>query len=183
MSTEREFIDILDENGNKTGAVKDIMEVHRDGDWHRVVFVYVMNSDGEILLQKRSKKMFIYPNTWDMSAAGHISSNEESEDSARKELFEETGLKTDNLKYLFTITQKMRLNDGKILNNEFCDAYITVTDNFDSLATDGVEVAAFKFVKIDDLKKMVADNDPNLVPHRESYEKLFEYLKNNLDKK
>ena len=49
-----EYFDVLDENGNKTGKLKLRNEVHRDGDWHRGVHVWIINSFGELLLQRRS---------------------------------------------------------------------------------------------------------------------------------
>jgi len=33
----KEYFDVLDENGNKTGKIKLRSEVHRDGDWHKGV--------------------------------------------------------------------------------------------------------------------------------------------------
>ena len=50
-----EYLDILDEEGNKLG-IKLRQDVHRDGDWHKVAFIFVVNDKGEIILQKRSKE-------------------------------------------------------------------------------------------------------------------------------
>lgn len=36
---EKEYFDVLDENGNKTGIIKLRNEVHRDGDWHKEVHI------------------------------------------------------------------------------------------------------------------------------------------------
>lgn len=35
----KEYFDLLDENGNKTGETKLRNEVHRDGDWHKAVYM------------------------------------------------------------------------------------------------------------------------------------------------
>ena len=40
-----ELIDILDENGNKTGKIKLRSEVHRDGDWHKGDKCIITNSN------------------------------------------------------------------------------------------------------------------------------------------
>lgn len=42
-----ELIDVLDEQGNLTGAVKALENVHLDGDWHKTVHVWIMNNKGE----------------------------------------------------------------------------------------------------------------------------------------
>ena len=46
-----EYFDILDENGKKTGKTKLRKEVHKDGDWHKAVHVWIINDKNEILLQ------------------------------------------------------------------------------------------------------------------------------------
>ena len=45
----KEYFDILDENGNKTGQTKLRSEVHRDGDWHKAVHIWIFNDKGEAL--------------------------------------------------------------------------------------------------------------------------------------
>jgi hypothetical protein len=35
--------------------------VHRDGDWHRAVHIWLINSKGELVLQKRSKFKDTFP--------------------------------------------------------------------------------------------------------------------------
>ena len=49
----KEFIDILDEKGIKTGIKKERNAVHSDGDWHKVIQIFVINGN-KILLQQRS---------------------------------------------------------------------------------------------------------------------------------
>ena len=70
-----EYLDILDEEGNKIG-IKSRQDVHRDGDWHKVAFIFVVNDKGEIILQKRSKEKESNPNKWTASASGHLSAGD-----------------------------------------------------------------------------------------------------------
>lgn len=72
-----EYFDVLDENGEKTGRTKLRREVHRDGDWHRTVNIFVVKGD-EVLLQKRCAAKDSYPGMWDISCGGHIAASEES---------------------------------------------------------------------------------------------------------
>ena len=46
-----EMIDILDENGIKTGKVLSRKEIHKKGFWHRAIVVAIINEKNEILLQ------------------------------------------------------------------------------------------------------------------------------------
>ena len=47
---KEELIDILDENGIKTGEVAPRSEVHKKGLWHRAIVVAIINEKNEILL-------------------------------------------------------------------------------------------------------------------------------------
>lgn len=66
-----ELIDIFDENNNPRGIQKLKSEAHKEGIWHRAVHIWIYNLKGEILLQLRSKNKELYPDRWDVSAAGH----------------------------------------------------------------------------------------------------------------
>lgn len=59
-----ELFDVLDENGHKTGKTKERSQVHRDGDWHRAVNIWVINDHDEVLLQKRAAHKDSWPGYW-----------------------------------------------------------------------------------------------------------------------
>ncbi|MGV7468041.1 NUDIX domain-containing protein, partial [Mycobacterium kansasii] len=64
--------------------------MHRDGDYHRAVHVWIYcESTNELLLQKRSDCKDSWPGQWDISSAGHISAGDSSLITARRELHEE----------------------------------------------------------------------------------------------
>ena len=67
----KEIIDEYNYRGEKIGVVdKDI--AHEKGLWHKSVHVWLINDKNEILLQYRCAEKKLYPNTWDISFAGHI---------------------------------------------------------------------------------------------------------------
>ena len=43
-----EYIDVLDENGVKTGEILSRREIHKRGLWHRAIVVAVINEKNEI---------------------------------------------------------------------------------------------------------------------------------------
>lgn len=59
-----------DERGFKTGVQKSRWAVHADGDWHRVAHIWLINSRGEILLQRRTLTKRTHPGMLDVSCAG-----------------------------------------------------------------------------------------------------------------
>ena len=98
---KNEIIDQYNYIGEKIGTVdKEI--AHEKGLWHKSVHVWIVNDKNEILLQYRSADKKLYPNTWDVSFAGHISAGESSIDAVIREGKEELGIKVDlnNLNYI-----------------------------------------------------------------------------------
>ncbi|PPD72659.1 hypothetical protein GOBAR_DD30432 [Gossypium barbadense] len=65
-------------------------DVHRDGDYHKAVHVWIFaESTQELLLQKRADCKDSWPGLWDISSAGHISAGDSSLITAQRELQEE----------------------------------------------------------------------------------------------
>ena len=90
-----EFFDILDENGNKTGKIKERSLVHEDGDIHGTVHIWIRRKTEkgyDLLLQKRSKEKDSFPGCYDISSAGHIPAGCDFVESALRELREELGV-------------------------------------------------------------------------------------------
>jgi 8-oxo-dGTP pyrophosphatase MutT (NUDIX family) len=89
-----EVLDVLDENGRIIGR-KPRSEVHRDDDWHGLVFVWAAwRSDDRplLLLQRRGLKGDPFFGRADALASGHIESGQTPLEAARRELVEEVGL-------------------------------------------------------------------------------------------
>jgi isopentenyldiphosphate isomerase len=174
-----EYLDILDENGNKTGEIKDYFTVHKTGLIHKVAHVYILNSKGELLLQQRNHDRVAFPNYWDISSAGHVSSGQTSVEAAQKETFEELGLSIplEAFKYFHSGEEHLVLDDGKYINNEFQDAFVVRLDALNSeIKIDPSEVAGTKWVSIEDFKKMIADTSIKLVAHDVEFNAFLKYL-------
>ncbi len=59
---------------------------------HRSGMIFLVRSDGKILLQHRSSVKTPFPDCWDSSSSFHIVFGESYEEAARRELREETGI-------------------------------------------------------------------------------------------
>ena len=174
-----EYVDILDGNGNPTGQTKLKSEVHRDGDWHKSVHIWVINSKNELLIQKRASIKESWPNLFDISAAGHVSAGEKPITSAIREVREELGLDVSekDFEYLFTVPQQITTNNGAFINNEFSDVYLVKTDlDLSKFELQKEEVAEVKFIPFKDLQSAIINKSSEFVPHPEEYRLLFEKL-------
>eukprot|EP01025_Chloroclados_australasicus_P058141 TRINITY_DN727_c1_g1_i5.p1 TRINITY_DN727_c1_g1~~TRINITY_DN727_c1_g1_i5.p1 ORF type:complete len:191 (+),score=17.72 TRINITY_DN727_c1_g1_i5:68-574(+) len=155
-----EYFDLLDENGNMTGEKKERSAVHRDGDWHRAVHIWLfVRSTGELLLQKRAMCKESWAGMWDISCAGHISSGNKSLFTAQREMQEELGLDLPQEAFepLFVFKQQSTDKGGAFINNEFDDVYLVTI--FDRLPKNGFvlqddEVEDIKYVSVEELYQM-----------------------------
>jgi len=68
-----------------------LVDAYREGLTHRVAMVAILNSEAQILLQVRGENI-LWPNLWDISAAGHVEANKTYMQCAISETSEEVGI-------------------------------------------------------------------------------------------
>ena len=172
-----EYIDIVDQNNNPTGEVKEKLQAHEDGNFHRTAHIWIINDKKELLLQKRSATKKSHPNCWDISGAGHIRAGESVIDGAIRELKEELGVEVEekDLEYIATI--KSTKNPK---NMEFGYVYLLKCNNqVEEYIFEDNEVSEVKYVHFEELEKMVKKRVDGLLIHEEEYKKLFEFIRKN----
>lgn len=173
-----ELLDVLDENGNKTGEVETKEEIYKKGLWHRSVHIWIMNNNQELLVQKRNPFKKTYPNLWAISSAGHVLAGEDSIESGLRELKEELDIdaKKEELEFLFTIKRVQPYHDSFI--NVFDDVYL-LHKNIDVEKTklQVEELTDIKYVYYEYLENILKESDKDYVPYTEEHEKLFTLLK------
>jgi isopentenyldiphosphate isomerase len=96
-----EWFDVVNPDGKIIGRAPR-SAVHGNPDLlHPVIHVHIINSKGEIFLQKRSKEKDIQPGKWDTAVGGHIQSGETLYHALRRETEEEMGISFAEFKPLF----------------------------------------------------------------------------------
>ncbi|XP_004499436.1 nudix hydrolase 3 [Cicer arietinum] len=181
---EEERLDVLTKTGNKTGISKPRGEVHRDGDYHRAVHVWIFaESTQQLLLQRRATCKDSWPDLWDISSAGHISAGDSSLVTARRELEEELGvtLPKDAFELIFVFLQECVTNDGKFINNEYNDVYLVTTIDpipLEAFTLQETEVSDTKYIAYDEYKRSLAKEDSDYVPYdvHGQYGQLFDII-------
>ncbi|MDR1696839.1 MAG: NUDIX domain-containing protein, partial [Rickettsiales bacterium] len=166
-----EYFDILDDNGLKTGKTKLRNEVHRDGDWHKAVHIWIVNDKNEILLQKRAPNKDSHPNMWDISSAGHLTAGDNSLDGAVREIQEELGIDIakEDFQLLGTLKRASKYTPT-FINNEFDDVYLVrLSLDICKVKLQECEVSAIKYVSVPELKNMIARKDPTLLMHLDEF--------------
>ncbi len=91
MSNE-EWFPLIDEQGKVIGKATR-RECHNGSRLlHPVVHLHILNPNGELYLQKRSKDKDIQPGKWDTAVGGHVDYGETTEEALAREVREELGV-------------------------------------------------------------------------------------------
>ena len=124
-----EYLDVFTKYGEPTGESIDRNIVHEKGMFHKSIHVWIVNSKGELLVQRRDSSKKTYPNMLDTSFAGHVSSNEGLIEAVIREGKEELGLEIDLecLNYLFAIKSEIKVREN-YYENEINDVYLYEKD-------------------------------------------------------
>ena len=135
MAEIKEWLDIVDENGEPTGGIVERSIAHRKGIRHRTAHVWLARiRDGkvQVLLQKRSLEKDSHPGCFDMSSGGHIPAGVDYVPSAIRELEEELGVKTGGEELLYCGTRRFYWEDefhGKpFVDNQVSRVYLLWKD-------------------------------------------------------
>lgn len=145
-----EIWDVVNEERQKTGRTMVRGEAFRDGEYHVVVHVCVLNARGEMLIQQRQPFKSGWSNMWDVTAGGSAVAGDTSVEAAEREVLEEIGLKLE----LRGVRPWMTMH----FDYGFDDWYVVeVGDvNLDSLVLQQSEVQAVKWASCEDILAMRA---------------------------
>jgi len=130
-----EQFDVVDDEDRVVGQA-DRALVHAENLLHRAVHILVFNSDGELLLQKRSAWKDREPLKWDSSAAGHLEPSEDYATAAVRETEEELGVRP-------SLERLGKIPAGPGTGQEFVEVFTTRHDGPFILPPAEIEDAIF----------------------------------------
>lgn len=130
--------------------------MHRDGDWHAAIHIWVGSVvDGvpSVVLQRRSQTKDTYPGRVDVTVGGHVGAGETSADAMR-EAREEIGLELtiDDVTFIGRRFVRSRPSD-----NEVQDVYAVRADiPLEAFVPHPLEVDAMLRASLGDVRRLVA---------------------------
>lgn len=146
--------ELVDINGNKTGKVLTHIEARNpdnvpEGYYISVVGVVIINSNNEILLQKRSRFKRANPSKWGI-CGGKVDFGETTLDAGIRETLEEIGITLDReeLKFLSMDTNE---------KTHFTVYYVRKDIDIDECKLQEEELEEVKYFKIEELQDL--DNE------------------------
>ncbi|WP_036946313.1 isopentenyl-diphosphate Delta-isomerase [Pseudanabaena sp. PCC 6802] len=116
-----EQVILVDERDRPIG-IAEKMQAHRDGLLHRAFSIFVTNTKGELLLQKRSRSKYHSGGLWTNTCCSHPRPGESTEAAARRRLQEEMGFSCD-LHEIFNFTYQANLDNG-LIEHEFDRVFV-----------------------------------------------------------
>ena len=150
-----EYWDIYDADGNKTGRLHKRGEPMQEGEYHLVVHVWVVNSNGNFLIQKRIPGTKDISNKWE-AVGGHAVAGESSLQAAVREAQEEIGIILDpsNGQLFMRYIEKNPTHDG----SAFCDVWVFKQDvNINDVVLNPGEACDAMLANAADITKMVSE--------------------------
>ncbi|TAK47224.1 MAG: isopentenyl-diphosphate Delta-isomerase [Xanthobacteraceae bacterium] len=103
---------LVDQTDNEMG-IAEKMAAHRTGQLHRAISIFVFDSAGRLLLQKRASAKYHSGGLWSNTCCSHPRRNERSADAARRRLQEEMGIDCEVLK-VFDFIYRAEFSNGLI---------------------------------------------------------------------
>lgn len=98
-----DLVDVIDESGAITGQATR-QQAHQDGLLHRVIDIWFVTPQGQVIFQRRHPQKDLSPNMLDATVGGHVDAGDTVIGAAIKETAEETGHTIDESQ-LIELTQ------------------------------------------------------------------------------
>ena len=146
-----EIVDIYDGKKNKTGKTVERSTKPELGEYRLSIHIWITNSKGELLIQRRSANKKMFTNMWN-ETGGAASTSETSEMTCAREFEEELGVKPnmDKAELIGSIKRKY----------DYVDVWHIEQDiDLNDIKMQKDEVSEVKYVAIDELKKIIEDKE------------------------
>ena len=169
--TDTTYVTLVDIDDNDIGLMEK-MEAHRVPLLHRAVSVFITNSQGDWILQKRALIKYHSKGLWTNTCCSHPYPGETSLVAAHRRLVEEMGIDCPlNEKFSFIYKEAV---DNELIEYEFDHVFVGVSDDLPKLNCD--EVLDWKAISFTDLDKDIRSfPDLYTVWFRKLYQQVREF--------
>jgi isopentenyl-diphosphate Delta-isomerase len=143
----QEQLILVDERDEAVG-VEEKITAHLNGALHRAFSIFIFNSVGQLLLQKRAGTKYHSKGLWSNTCCGHPRPGESIEEASRRRLKEEMGFDCEVQK-VFEFIYQASLEDG-LKEYEYDHVFVGRFDGSPTPNSD--EVADWKWVNLTTLR-------------------------------
>jgi isopentenyl-diphosphate Delta-isomerase len=154
----RNQVILVDESDTEIG-VEDKARAHFSGSLHRAFSVWLLNTKGEVLLQRRALSKYHAPGKWSNSCCSHPQPGECTKASAESRLSEELGI-TCSLVFAFKLRYHVPVES--LIENELDYVYV---GHFEGrIDPNPSEVDDWRWLKVEDLLAETAADRGSFTP-------------------
>ncbi len=139
-----DMVVLVDETGTPVGTAPKLPTHTKNTPLHLAFSVFLFNTKGELLLQRRALEKKTWGGVWSNSCCGHQMLHESVENAAKRRLKYELGLRGIELELLLPDFRYKAEKDG-VVENEICPVLVGFTGKAPKLNKS--EVSEFKWVK------------------------------------
>jgi len=143
-----EQVILVDEEDRVLGAAEKL-ETHRRGGLHRAFSVFVFDSAGNVLLQKRARDKYHSGGLWSNTCCSHPRPGETTVEAARRRLSEEMGFTCD-LREVFSFVYRAEVGND-LVEHEYDHVLVGTYDG--EPRPDAREVEAWRWCPLGGLKE------------------------------
>jgi isopentenyl-diphosphate delta-isomerase len=148
-----ERVILVDERDNEIGTAEKL-RAHREARLHRAFSVFLFNSAGQVLLQRRAGAKYHSGGLWTNTCCSHPRPGEPTADAAQRRLREEMGLRCE-LEPTFTFIYRVELDDG-LWEHELDHVFVGRTDQ--EPVPDPGEVEGWRWSEVDQVAREVEEH-------------------------
>jgi isopentenyl-diphosphate delta-isomerase len=151
------------------------MEAHEKAVLHRAFSVFILNKNGELMLQQRAADKYHSPLLWTNTCCSHQRKGESNLEAGKRRLQEEMGFSCE-LKELFSFIYKAPFDNG--LTEHELD-HVMIGHYEDSPEINREEVEDFKWMTLSNVKADIATNPSSYTAwFKIIFEKFYKHLIN-----
>ncbi|MFY8129126.1 MAG: isopentenyl-diphosphate Delta-isomerase [Chitinophagaceae bacterium] len=171
----REEVILVNEFDEQVGVMEKL-EAHQQPILHRAFSVFIFNSKGEMLLQKRAATKYHSANLWTNACCSHPRPYETVQIAAERRLKEEMGFST-LVKPAFTFTYQAAFDNG-LYEYEFDHVFIGKYDG--DLSLNNEEVQDYTYQSLQAIEELI-QSKPEIFTawFKIAFPKLITHLQNN----
>lgn len=160
VSSDADLLILVNEHDEVLGSADKASCHDNAGILHRAFSILIFNSQGELLLQKRSPEKRLWGDFWSNSCCSHPRQGETMDIASERRLWEELGLRV-KLTYLYKFQYQADFGDAGS-ENELCWVYVGICDQAPS--TNANEISEWRYVAKAELDRELATQPEAFTP-------------------
>lgn len=170
---KEEEVILVDVNDTPVGTMPK-MEVHEKAILHRAFSVFILNKEGQLMLQQRALHKYHSPGLWTNTCCSHQRMGETNLEAGARRLQEEMGFETP-LEELFSFIYKAPFDNG-LTEHELDHVLLGHHNAVPEINTE--EVASWKWMDLDQVaKEIITMPDQYTVWFKIIFDRFYKHIK------